>query len=191
MTMLAVAAMLGVAACGSSPNDDSTASTSPETKIQTFTHAGISLPRTKADGPETTDPFPRGYAHTPTGAALAAVNTTIVLDTAADGDWGQALAALVVNDKAYQQWAVARQQVSITAASSSAAKVTIAGFRVGSYAGDTATIEVFSTYPDGSHTKLVRTVRWSGTDWKVVLPSDDSSSVVSSVTDFPDGMVAL
>ncbi|TSD93490.1 hypothetical protein FOV72_19715 [Gordonia rubripertincta] len=158
----------------------------------TFTRSGIELPRTKDDGPSITTPFPRGYAQTPTGAALAAVNTTVVLDTATDDEWGDALAALVENTPAYQQWAAARQEVSIKPrTTTSAAKVTIAGFQVTNYTDDAAEIAVYSTYPDGSHAKLLRHVRWSGTDWKVVLPDEKSGPVVSAVTGFPKEVVKV
>lgn len=177
-------------ACGGSSTDSAEGSTAAP-QLQTFTRAGIELPRTKEDGPETTTPFPRGYAQTRTGAALAAVNTTVVLDTATDDQWGQALSALVENNAAYQQWAAARQQVSIKPRTASTATVTIDGFLITHYSEDAADVEVYSTYPDGSHTKLTRRVRWSGTDWKVVLPDEKSGPVVFSVDDFPKDMVKV
>ncbi len=188
---IAATALLGVlTACGGSSSDSADNSAAP-VKLQTFTRAGIELPRTKDDGPETTTPFPRGYAQTRTGAALAAVNTTVVLDTATDDQWGQVLSALVENNAAYQEWRAARQQVSIKPRSASTATVTIDGFRVISYSDTAADVEVYSTYPDGSHAKLDRHVRWAGTDWKVVLPDEKSGAVVTSVDDFPKDMVKV
>lgn len=189
--IVATSLLGAITACGGRASNDADNSTDADSQIQTFTRAGISLPRTKSDGPKTTDPFPRGYAHTPTGAALAAVNTTVVLDTAADDEWGQALAALVENDDAYRQWAAARQSVSVKPRSASTATVTIAGWVLAHYADNEADVEVYSTYPDGSHTKLLRHVRWSGQDWKIVLPGTDSGPVVSAVNDFPKNMVAV
>lgn len=186
---LALAAITGaLTACGGSSDTDTDKNSAT---IQTFTHSGIALPRTKEDGPRTTDPFPRGYAHTETGAALAAVNTSIVLDTASDDQWGAALAALVQNDDAYRQWALIRQQMTMKPRTASTATVTIAGWKVATYDDATAKVEVYSTYPDGSHAKLLRTVRWSGQDWKVVLPQDKSGAVVTAVNDFPEDMVTL
>ncbi|MFW0797669.1 hypothetical protein AAFP30_27955 [Gordonia sp. CPCC 205515] len=180
--------LLAATGCG---GDGTTETSSEPASLTTFSYEGIQLPQSSSDGPETKQPFPRGYAHTETGAALAAINTTVVLDTASDDEWGAALSALVINNDGYQQWATSRQQVSVNPQRSSAAKVTIAGYRVLGADDAAARIEVYTTYPDGSHARLTRTVQWSGADWKLVLPTDDSEPVIAAVTEFPDGMVTL
>lgn len=177
---------------GDKPSDAGSSSSSAKAEFATFTHNGIQLPRSKTDGPQTTTPFPRGYSHTAAGAALAAANTTVVLDTAPDAEWGQLLAALAVHDAGYTAWANARQQVSVDTASSSSASAKIAGYQIVHYSPDSAEIAVFTTYPDGSHTRLARTVRWQSDDWKLLVPDPNTTApVVSSVDTLPSQMVPV
>lgn len=192
--MAAAVALTTATACGGgdTPPDSGSSSSSATAQFATFTHNGVELPRSKTEGPQTTTPFPRGYSHTAVGAALAAANTTVVLDTAPDDEWGQLLAALAVHDAGYTAWSTARQQVSVDTASSSSASAKIAGYQIVRYAPDSADVAIFTTYPDGSHTRLARTVRWQGDDWKLLVPDPNATApVVSSVDQLPAQMVAV
>ncbi|MBF6137755.1 hypothetical protein IU501_32820 [Nocardia otitidiscaviarum] len=128
---------------------------------------GAPLPFTASDGPTRIDgAVATGYAHTPQGAVVAALQISMrllyspdfvrILDTQA-----------AISDADRQQIIAARNtQPRLDPAAVQASTVQPAGFKVGAYTGDAATIYYAYPRPSGSYRIARQAVVWRDGDWR-------------------------
>lgn len=139
-------------------------------------YQGIQVPFSNVDGPTVDEysPAPRGYTDTPQGAVLAAIQGQTRLALATDSVWTKVTAALVAPGPGRDAFAIARAASSITTAADPATTAAFTGFRVSSYAGGRAVVDVATTMPGGQLTSVPVTLTRTGDDWKIALPTPDA-----------------
>ncbi|WP_280402952.1 hypothetical protein [Nocardia brasiliensis] len=128
---------------------------------------GAPLPFTASDGPTRIDgAVAAGYAHSPQGAVVAALQISMrllyspdfvrILDTQS-----------AISDADRQQILTARNtQPRLDPAAVQASTVQPAGFKVGAYTGDAATIYYAYPRPSGSYRIARQAVVWRDGDWR-------------------------
>lgn len=134
----------------------------------------VAVPSSPEAGPAeaAADGFPSCFAHTPTGALFAAANLTVVSSTP---ELAKAHAEQMFADDARKAATVQRIQ---DAAPSQAQALSLAGFRVLDYDGDTATIDTAWRVGPTLLASTVMELRWEGGDWLVVPPAEDAAAIV-------------
>ncbi|WP_216897339.1 hypothetical protein [Nocardia alni] len=143
------------------------------------TFAGIAIPAGD-DGPASTGVTDTGYAQTPQGAALAALDHTVRISTADNSSWGPIAAAEVASSPGADAWKLARARLRISGPANPALAPRIIGYRITSYQPDKASVTAYSVYPDKSLAATAIGVIWSGGDWRLSLP--DPASTTPTVT---------
>lgn len=176
MTALAGVAALGVsglAACTGSDDSGPDLTSAPEATW--ITRGGISVPTAPdGDGPTTDDPTPHGYAHTPQGAVLAAINGQVSLATTTDDDWPVMANTILAPGLGKDQWVQARSLLSVTSSVKDPAAFTC--FKITDYAEDRAQVMLTLTWPDGKKTAQPTQLAWQGNDWRLVLPDQEQAN---------------
>ena len=145
---------------------------------------GIALPFSKAAGPQVVQSeVARCYAHTPTGALLAAVQIQYRL--AISDDWVPIV---------YQQVMPGPGRDALVALEKASAKTPepptppgdyaqVAAFLFVTYTPHVAVIEIVTRSDSGAMGLETNTVNWSGGDWKLVLqPNGEVTPSVQTVT---------
>ncbi len=122
-------------------------------------------PKGAGPGEVDDDGFRSCYAHTPPGALYAAANF-VALGT--DATLGPRLIELVAEGPGKGR--VERQSTG----GSSGDRAQIAGFRIGSYTGNAATVDLVLNYSSGTLVSLPLKLTWEAGDWKLVLADDGS-----------------
>lgn len=172
--VLAVSAALILAGC-SSNDDDKTAepdlTSAPEASWSTT--GGIAVPSSEDDGPSTDEPVAHGYAHTPQGAVLAAINGQTLLATADDGTWVAAANTVLTPGKGKDQWVQARALQTVDGTVRQAAEFVC--FQVTDYSDDRAQVVLTLRWPDDKLTAQPTQLAWAGDDWRLVLPDQDNA----------------
>ncbi|MEU6356202.1 hypothetical protein ABZ896_44000 [Streptomyces sp. NPDC047072] len=110
------------------------------------------------------------YAHTPTGAALAA---TAIIAQMSEPGWRTVADQQVVAGTGQKMFVFQRSQVADTARRTDGSSSSCVGFTVVSYTGEAATIALLIKGTEGFLTTSVQ-VRWDDGDWKVLAGSDGS-----------------
>jgi len=160
-------------------------------------YGGVELPSSPQAGPrDTAGGLARGYADTPLGALVAAVNIAV----RANAEWGPGVFIPVIRGQVTGPDAAALLagcQAAYSQAASAAhitggqplgsADVTEEAFRWVSYAPSGATVDLVSAGPGSAgRTALAVTriqVTWDGTDWKVIAPlNGDWASAAAVLT---------
>lgn len=131
-----------------------------------------------------------GFDRSPVGAALAAIHSTVRMSVATDAQWPVVLQQMIAAGPQRDEWAVARTQISITAAISEKAPE-ITAYRVTSYVENRGEIEIYTTQSDASVTRNTTTVIWQGDRWRLHLPDRTRRPVVATVPDIPAAAVRL
>ncbi|MFI5501031.1 hypothetical protein ACIA5E_18390 [Nocardia asteroides] len=131
-----------------------------------------------------------GFDHSPAGAALAAIHTTVRMSVAPDGQWAAVGQHMIAPGPGRDRWATARAQVSITHPATDTAP-RILGYTVLAYTDTEARTETYSTYPDRSITRNTSTVVWANGEWRLHLPDTTTESLVTVVDSVPDNVVVL
>lgn len=150
------------------------------------------VPISEHDGPtDPTIPDAHGYQHSPQGAALAAIGSTIRMSVADDTQWPKVLRTLVASGTARDSWSVNRLQVSITAPVPESDAPTVLGYRIGRYSADRAELSIVTRQSDGSLTSNAATVAWQDGDWRLVLPEPNAPAQVSAIGAVPSDLVTL
>lgn len=124
-------------------------------------------------GEVASDGFRSCYAHTTKGALYAAAN---ILAMGSDATLGRELNEKQVvpgpgRDAAMQ---------SESGTSTDGPRYQVAGYRVLSYNGDTASIDLAVTISNGDMASFVTQLKWTSGDWKVVLTDDGQPPVGTS-----------
>ncbi|WP_158013636.1 hypothetical protein [Carbonactinospora thermoautotrophica] len=134
----------------------------------------VAVPSSPTAGPAVVDgDVARCYAHTPTGALLAAWQIGIRYLVA--DDWRTVVAQQVMPGPGRDTYVRLRAQV--TANSDQPGQYgQVAGFKFVTYTPQVAVIQLVSRFPTGSLQVITATVVWSDGDWKLQLQPDGSVS---------------
>ncbi len=112
----------------------------------------------------------RCYAHTPTGALLAAVQIAVRYSLAAN--WQAVIAAQVMPGTGRNVYAAERPGADVTVQAGQFGQ--IAGFQFVTYTSALAVVQIVVQLPSGAMQATTMTVRWSGGDWRLQLQPDGS-----------------
>lgn len=126
-----------------------------------------------------------GYAHSPSGALLAAVNLPVRLQLAPDAEWKEATLAMAVDNPTRAKWLAGRgKYASRDAGPGELAQIT--GFQVQAYSPDKAEIWITSARTVGQPFASLATLSWQQGDWKLVMNGSFTSSVhaIADLTGF-------
>ncbi|MFD4434070.1 hypothetical protein [Nocardia sp. NPDC058497] len=153
------------------------------------TWQGVDLPFSQQGPTETDGAVASGFDRSPAGAALTAIQATVRMSIAPDGQWAMVGQRMLATGAARDAWATARAQVSITAPAGQDAP-SILGYVVTDYADAQARVQIYAGYRDNSLTCHTATVVWRDGDWRLQLP-DRGENPITAVESTPLGMVAL
>ncbi|MFD6921846.1 hypothetical protein ACFV99_16750 [Streptomyces sp. NPDC059944] len=163
--------------------------TSPLTKapkdVQWAIFRTEALPQSKTAGPAVTErDLTRCYAHTPTGALIAAVQ--ISTRSMLASNWTEVWEKQTYGpdrDAALKQL---RAQLGSGPQPDPAPGDLgqVAGFHFVTYNDDTAVIDLLMRYPDGSLQVAPQTVRWDNGDWQLEVNDDAQRRTVRSAAGF-------
>lgn len=167
--------------------------TSPPESVEWEKVHGLWIPLSARSGPKarTGSGGAHTYEHSPQGAALAAIGTSMRISVASDQAWPEIVSRSVAPGLGRDEWMIARAQVSITGLDDNV-KPAIEGYEIVDYSDQEAMIDVYSSYPDKSMTKTTTMVIWVEQDWKYVLPGDAKiDNPVTEVKSLPSSAVEL
>lgn len=143
--------------------------------------AGVSGPQNTADIP------PSGFAHDDFGAALAAANLSIALDTADEKTFGKVLQQATIDDDGRKTWAAAR--AGLIYGQPNKDKIpSLHAWQVQAGEENDAATHVFLYWQqyDGSLTEQRRDMKWQEDDWKLKLPTNPQTPQLRAVDAIPD-----
>jgi hypothetical protein len=201
----AVAPASAPASPASPPDDAPRVPQADLSGLQWADYHGVELPSSPTAGPrDTTGGLAVGYADTPIGALLAAVNIAV----RANAQWGPGIYGPTVRDQvtgpdaaallagcqsAYDQAAGAAQIADGQPLGS--AYVTEEAFRWVTYDSSDATVDLVSAGPgnDGLTARAVTQIQltWDGIDWKVIAPLGGDWSSAAIALDSLSGYTAF
>ncbi|MFW0873017.1 hypothetical protein [Rhodococcoides corynebacterioides] len=194
----AAAALIALPGCGSDtsaedPAVDAAPAADPTRAPEIASWAtvgGIAVPLGAVDGP-TSDPGRpfTGFTHTPQGAALAAISQSVQLSVATDGQWSTILPAVTAPGPGRDAYAAHRALVSVSG-TDPAVVPDIVGYRITDYTDTAADVSVVQRFPDDSLAASRTTVVFTGSDWKLDLPTGGGTAVTALDAE-PAEMVAL
>lgn len=174
---VAAATLFSVATgCGSpgeahTPDTLSVDTTSAPEQVRWDNYRGVAVPTSASGGPaDTSARVPNGYAHTPQGAVIAAIQGQTRLALAPDELWAQTAQVVLAPGPGRDAYAVARVMASITSEADPAQTAQFAGFRFADYSPERATVWLATRMPDRSLSASPTRLVWQGGDWKVQLP---------------------
>ncbi|KAB1141753.1 hypothetical protein F7R91_31605 [Streptomyces luteolifulvus] len=165
---------------------DTARPTAAPTEVRWQKLVAIMVPTSPSAGPLRTEATMWWcFAHTPTGAVLAAHIIPVELSGAA---WRMVAEQQVVPGEPRDAFVTIKARADETNPEESAIGRFV-GFSLASYSGDSATVRLLVTNPTGGYLSTSVSVRWREGDWKVALRHD--GSLYSSVkrTADPDGFV--
>jgi hypothetical protein len=151
-----------------------TVPTAPPAGVTWQLYHTVALPFSTQAGPRhVTDSTATGYAHTPTGALLAAAQIPIRKLIAPD--WQAVVAQQVVPGPGRDAFSTVRARV--TDATPTPGELSqFAGFKFVNYSPNLATIQFVSRFVSGTLQVATITVQWQAGDWKEVLQPDGGDS---------------
>lgn len=196
-----VGLVLAATACGSDESSSHAESAAGDTvdvtgapeQVTWQSFQSIKLPVSAVSGPSTTVPVASGYELSPQGAGLAAINTSVRIATAPDGQWAAQVKASLAPGAGRDDFMINRAQLSIQPGQVQAdALPTVRGYIVRSYDEPAATVEVITSYPDDSVLATTTQLLWRDGDWKVVLPDPiDAIETQRALQAVPANLTAL
>ncbi|MFE6892056.1 hypothetical protein [Streptomyces sp. NPDC057694] len=126
----------------------------------------------------------RCYAHTPTGALIAAVQISSRSMTA--DNWQDVFERQTYGvDRASTLKQLKDQFGEAPLPAPEPGELgQVAGFRYVTYNPQTAVVEVLYRYPDGSHQFQPMTTRWHGGDWQIEINNNVKRRDASSTEEF-------
>ncbi|MFC9556048.1 hypothetical protein ACFTWF_35090 [Rhodococcus sp. NPDC056960] len=179
---LVTAAVITLAGCGSDTTtgdtDTGTVDTTAAPDSVTWTnYRGVKVPVSSTGGPSTNGKVPGGYAHSPQGAVLAAMQGQTRLALAPDDEWPTVASTVLAFGPGRDAYAIARSMTSITDAADPAQTAQYAGFRVDDYSDDHAAVSLVTRMPGGRLAASPTTLTWKGNDWRITLPDPAANPV--------------
>lgn len=142
---------------------------------------GIKVPSSKDDGPKNTDPVPHGWAPSPQGAVMAAINGQVYMSTAGEEVWPEVSKLMLAPGQGRDQWAQARSLMDIDGDVKNPPQ--FKGFKFSEFSKDKAVVVIVAEYPH--HGRLgypVQLDRSSG-DWRIVVPPQGQEPDLVGVKD--------
>lgn len=196
-SLTALIGLLGIASLTgcTTPGDHTTPSPSADiyaapTNLTTTVYQGISLPVAE-QGPHTvTGAVAAGFAHSPVGAALAAIHALVRISVAPDDQWATVGQQMLAPGAGRDDWAVARAQMSITTPVTGAPPK-ILGYRITGYTPARADTAIYTQQPDTSLTCNTATAIWADDDWKLLLPEGNHPALVTAPEALPTDTILL
>ena len=185
VAFLAVAG-LTLTACNSpdeSAQEPAEGTTSQEVSWTTI--KGFKVPASETSPANTDTMPPTGYEQDNFGAALAAANLSIALDSASERDFGEILNIATVNDEGRKQWAAARAGLIVGQPQTDKMPDLLAWTSELSEDKATATIFLYWQQWDGSFTEQRRELVWQDGDWKLKLPANPQTPQLRAVVEVP------
>ncbi|OAK53794.1 hypothetical protein [Rhodococcoides kyotonense] len=196
------ATALVFAACGSG-NDDAptTVAQAPTPDLRSAPAelawrevAGVSVPTSRVDGPDTGTSVNRsGYAQTPQGAVLAAINGQTALAVADDRAWPEVVNTVTAPGPGRDEFAAARAAVTVSGSVPADAAPTFLGFEVTDYRQDPLSAAVSVAQTIGTDDQIYSypvALQWIADDWRIVLPTT-AENIDAVELDSLDGYTAL
>ncbi|MFF0458430.1 hypothetical protein [Nocardia africana] len=160
------------------------------TDLTTTAYQGISLP-VADQGPRTvTGAVAAGFAHSPAGAALAAIHALVRISVAPDDQWATVGQQMLAPGPGRDDWAVARAQISVTT-SVTGPPPKILGYRLTGYTPTGTEAAIYTQQPDTSLTCNTATVIWADGDWKLLLPDGNHPALVTALNALPTDAILL
>ncbi len=134
----------------------------------------VALPYSATAGPRHVTPSTAtGFAHTPTGALLAAVQ--ISYRSLIAPNWKSVVKAQVMPGSGRKAYVAKRSSVAdVTVSPGDLGQV--AGFKFVNYTPHVATIQILTRFPSGDLQVTTTTMQWRGDDWKEQLQPNGSES---------------
>ncbi|GAB2718012.1 hypothetical protein [Kitasatospora kifunensis] len=134
------------------------------------------LPVSKQSGPAVVSgDVARCYAHTPRGAVIALMNSSVRSANATD--WRSVVEQEVLpgpERDTYSGFVAASRGNGATPPQASLAQY--AGFNVVSYTSDTAVVDVVLSFPASGYKSILLTAVWSNGDWRQKMTTDGQQS---------------
>lgn len=160
------------------------------TGIKGVSFQGIVLPTAKEGPRSQIGAAVGGFDQSPVGAALAAIHATARMSIATDAQWPLVVQQMIAPGPARDEWAIARAQISITAAILGEAPKII-GYRVTKFTNDSSEIDIYTLQSDLSVTRNIANVVWQYSDWRLRLPDQPRAELVSVVPAVPVDAVLI
>ena len=180
------ATVLALAACGSGNDDTPTATPDAAPDLRSAPAeltwrevAGVSVPTSRVDGPLAGTSVNRsGYAQTPQGAVLAAINGQTALAVADDRAWPEVVNTVTAPGPGRDEFAAARAAVTVSGSVPADAAPKFVGFEVTDYSNDPLSAGVSVAQTIGTGTELFSypvALQWISGDWRIVLPTSEEN----------------
>lgn len=180
------ATVLALAACGSGNDDTPAAAPDPAPDLRSAPAeltwrevAGVSVPTSRVDGPFAGTSVNRsGYAQTPQGAVLAAINGQTALAVADDRAWPEVVNTVTAPGPGRGEFAAARAAVTVSGSVPADAAPKFVGFEVTDYSSDPLSAGVSVAQTIGTGTELFSypvALQWISGDWRIVLPTSEEN----------------
>jgi len=180
----ATPAAAGTAAPGAAPVADAAELASPPADVAWRVFDGFALPEGSADGPRTVDgAVEAGFARTPRGALLAAVQITARMLVAPGDGWRQVVLRQVLPGPGREAWLRVRGEAAEAIPGTTADYAQVAGYRYVTWSPDVAVLQLVTrtAMADAPDTLAVSTLTlcWTeaapgGADWRLELQPDGS-----------------
>ncbi|MGB6162255.1 MAG: hypothetical protein WCF33_01520 [Pseudonocardiaceae bacterium] len=172
------------------PQLDQSVPTSPPGDVRWELYQREALPYSATAGPRTiTGSVARGYAHTPTGALIAAAQIPHRMLLSSADTWRQVVEQQVMPGPGRDRFVQVRSEVTADGPPDPRLGQ-IAGFRFVTYTPTIAVIQFATKFSSGELQVTTATVQWADGDWKQVLQPDGSESpTVQAIPDLT-GLVA-
>jgi len=155
---------------------DQAVPTSPPQGVTWSLFQGVALPSSHSLGPiRVSGPVYAGYAHTPTGALLAAAQISSRYLISPGQDWRQVVERQVVPGPGRDVYVHKRAKVDSTSVLPGTYGQ-FAGFRFVTYSPDVAVVQFVSRFSSGNLQVATNTLRWLDGDWKLQLQPDGSAT---------------
>jgi len=157
------------------PPADRAVPDSPPAGVTWALFQGVALPTSSTSGPlRVARPVYAGYAHTPTGALLAATQISYRYLISPANGWRAVVQQQVVPGTGRDLYVKERAKVTTTDAPGTYGQ--LAGFRFVTYDTSTAVIQFVTRFSNGNLQVATDTVRWINSDWMLKLQPDGSES---------------
>lgn len=171
------------------PPADQAVPDSPPAGVTWALFQGVALPTSSTSGPlRVAGPVYAGYAHTPTGALLAANQIGIRYVLTPGAGWRQVLQQQVLPGAGRDTFSKNRAKVTTTDMAPGTFGQ-LAGFRFVTYSPDVAVIQLVSRFSTGTLQLTTSTVRWANGDWRLQLQPDGGTSPTAQRVDSLSGFV--
>lgn len=153
-------------------------------------YQSVALPYSATAGPHHVDGDTAiGYAHTPTGALIAAAHISTRRLLALDADWRQALGAMVAPGAGRDAFAAQRAKISHSP-DPAGTYAQEAGFNFLSYEPGDAVVQLVTRNSDGTLQVVPEHLVWLNDDWKLVLAADGGEATTAQQVSSLAGFVA-